>query len=626
MRARSTVSFLLLVAALPIMAQQLPFDMRVAGDQYNDRCRDCLSAMRNKPKEVQFGLFADEKGDVWFTISDARFFNTLFTAPGDGITVDVIPRSLYGCAKPPVKSDYFKGTPLGPTYLEALKKSSHQTTGGAVLIKAGHVPDELRKQPFELALVLLKNKYFCYYNAFYNLRSYRWDLLDMGLYLDSLAYHDATDTTLNVLHSDKVMRFTIPFAKNKAEYSAKDLEPLRDSLRLTDFTIHAIDIQAYSSVEGTEEHNIELQQQRAASILRALQSYQRPDIATTVEANENWVEFLNDIANSPYRRLADLSKEDVKAKLRDPAVQERLEPMLAQHRKALITVYLRKNSAFTNAGADQLVSDMRKALNDGDAERAAEVQRAMFRRAADHAAPNSLLDKVEIPRKKEFLLLLDQHAALNYFLDPTTALAGYHELEILNKEFPNDAHLYYNLCALKFRVWKDGALDVDADDFLREINALKYLHVPESLIRRMQVNHRIILAERHMREGRYAQKDEDLKFVETNYPRLTLTDKDLLSLAQYFASYGDYAKARALIEPRLTQINVTEDLLFYYLNLTLTDANTTAKPAYRKVMLNAINSDRHRFCGLFEPFGKGITFQLLDDPYLKKIWCEECQR
>lgn len=167
---------------------------------------------------------------------------------------------------------------------------------------------------------------------------------------------------------------------------------------------------------------------------------------------------------------------------------------------------------------------------------------------------------------------------------------------------------------------------MNADAFLREINALKYLHVPEPLIRRMQVNHRIILAEHHMREGRYAQKDEDLKFVEANYLRLTLTDKDLLSLAQYFASYGDYAKARALIEPRLLRINVSEDLLFYYLNLTLTDAATTAEPAYRKVMLNAINSDRHRFCDLFEPFGKGITFQLVDDPYLKKIWCEECQR
>jgi hypothetical protein len=113
--------------------------------------------------------------------------------------------------------------------------------------------------------------------------------------------------------------------------------------------------------------------------------------------------------------------------------------------------------------------------------------------------------------------------------------------------------------------------------------------------------------------------------VEANYPRLALNDKDLLSLAQYFASYGDHAKARALIQPRLTHINVSEDLLFYYLNLTLTDASLTAQPAYRKVMLNAINSDRHRFCDLFEPFDKGITFQLLDDPYLKKTWCEECQ-
>ncbi|MEO8734377.1 MAG: hypothetical protein ABI373_08600, partial [Flavobacteriales bacterium] len=611
MRLRTIIAILLFFA-LQANAQQLPYDMRVAGDRYNNLCSACISAMQNRPKEVQFGLNADANGDVWFVITNKDFFNKLFTGPGDGISVDVIPRSLYACMKPPVNAPYFKGTALEPVYLAELKKSMRILDDGSVVIRAGHVPDDLRNQSFELALVILKDKYFCFYNSFYNLRSYRWDLLDMGLYLDSLTYHDPSDTAVNILRSDKVMRFTIPFAKNKSEYSAKDLAPLRDSLRLTDFTITAIDIHAYSSVEGTEAHNIELQKQRAASILRAMQSYQSPGIATTVEANENWVEFLNDIGSSPYPDLAALSKEDVKARLRDPEVQQRLEPMLAKQRKALVTVYLRKNSIFSNTDTTELVIDLRKAVEDGNAERAAEVQRAMFRRIADHTAPPSLLDRVEIPRKKEFLLLLDQHASLHYFLDPTTALASYHELEALNTEFPNDPHLRYNLVALKFRVWKDGSVPVNADNFLREINALDHLGIPEPLGRRMLLNYHIILAEEHMRAGRYAQKDEDLAFVETNYPRLALTDKDLLSLAQYFASYGDYAKARALIQSRLTHINVSEDLLFYYLNLTLTDPSLTAQPAYRKVMLNAINSDRHRFCDLFEPFGKGITFQLLD--------------
>ncbi len=33
MRARPTVSLLLLAATLPVLAQQLPFDKRVAGDR-----------------------------------------------------------------------------------------------------------------------------------------------------------------------------------------------------------------------------------------------------------------------------------------------------------------------------------------------------------------------------------------------------------------------------------------------------------------------------------------------------------------------------------------------------------------------------------------------------------------
>lgn len=114
MKLRSAGLALFFFVVLHASAQQLPFDMRVARNSYNNLCRTCLSAIRDKPKEVQLGLFADEKGDAWFTISDERFFNTLFTGPGDGIAVDVIPRSLYGCTKPLVKSDYFKGTALVP--------------------------------------------------------------------------------------------------------------------------------------------------------------------------------------------------------------------------------------------------------------------------------------------------------------------------------------------------------------------------------------------------------------------------------------------------------------------------------------------------------------------------------
>ena len=44
-------------------------------------------------------------------------------------------------------------------------------------------------------------------------------------------------------------------------------------------------------------------------------------------------------------------------------------------------------------------------------------------------------------------------------------------------------------------------------------------------------------------------------------------------------------------------------------------------------MLNAYNLNKKRYCELFGPNGKGgITFQLLENEYLRKTYCESCNK
>ena len=71
-------------------------------------------------------------------------------------------------------------------------------------------------------------------------------------------------------------------------------------------------------------------------------------------------------------------------------------------------------------------------------------------------------------------------------------------------------------------------------------------------------------------------------------------------------------------------VDADEDLLFYYLNLTIIDPQKTKTAPYRGILLNAIAKNKPRYCGMFDSFGKGITFQLLDDPVLFKTFCENC--
>ena len=130
-----------------------------------------------------------------------------------------------------------------------------------------------------------------------------------------------------------------------------------------------------------------------------------------------------------------------------------------------------------------------------------------------------------------------------------------------------------------------------------------------------------------MRDRKYMEKDKTVKYIYDNYSLLNLNDKDALSLSQYFVAYHKYDWAERLLAKYAIKIDVEEDLLFYYINLTIAQPKTTASKPYRAIMLNAINLNRERFCAIFKPFGKGgISFQLLDSDYLKKTYCENCAR
>jgi hypothetical protein len=142
----------------------------------------------------------------------------------------------------------------------------------------------------------------------------------------------------------------------------------------------------------------------------------------------------------------------------------------------------------------------------------------------------------------------------------------------------------------------------------------------------MQINFHIILSEYQMLKKNYAEKDKSVKYIQTNYSTLNLNDVDALNLARYFVGYSKYEWAESILNRYVTKVDVNEDLLFYYLNLTIIRPKMTASNQYRAIMLNAININKERFCKLFYPFGAGgITFQLLQNEYLKKTYCENCQ-
>ncbi|CAM1344447.1 hypothetical protein [Tenacibaculum amylolyticum] len=616
---------LLLSFAISIIAsaQQHTYGIYFPDGDRETKCNAFTKVFKQKPNEVSFGVRLIEN-KIYFEVNNQSWYYALFKEPGDGIAVDIVLKERYSCNKE-VTPKQVRGVLLPPVYnIKALGKLK-RVKRNRYRVYIGKVPPNLQKKDIEFNLLFLHNKAFCKYYTIYNLEKYPRDLLDMGIYLDDITYNNKkiTSNKRNLVTKYKKLTFSIPFEKDKSEYKPEDIKPLYDSLQLTDYHIKKIDIKAYASVEGSIERNTELQKQRATSIAGSLQSFQQPDILTKISTSENWVEFFNDIKKTRHKKLISLSKKKVKAKLVHEYAAS-LEPILRNHRKAVVVLSLEKKDQYKELHVDQLITLFNKAVVKDQLTEASHIQNSILERVRNDLSPTPL-KKMKIPKKKKYVKLLAKNCIIKYLINLRQTLNVEKELLALEKLEPNNKRIKYNLAVLKFIVWKNRARKIDRDQFKREILNLKKYGISQDLVDKMIINFHIVKAMEDMRKNDLKGKDTSVAYVLKSCEKIPLSDFDYLNLSQFLTYYGTVYDAIDILKSKVKEITVDEDLLFYYLNLTITKNELTKTKVYRMIMLNAINMNQKRFCRLFNSaLKKGVTFQLLEDDYLRATYCENC--
>jgi hypothetical protein len=599
------------------------YDIKIPRDM-GKACGEFYGTLNAMPFDVRFSTFI--RGDsVLLTHSDADWFWKLVPDKNDGIAVDLVFREQYACdnIQRMVNSGTHRGFLLPPLYRDNIRRNLLRVAPGYIAVYAGKVPPSWPTDNLEANYLLINNKNACYYSNVVSLDYHGWALLKTGLYYDTLGTDKLREKFQEV---SKTLHFVIPFEKDKWEYRDADIRPLYDSLKLTDYAIKAIRIHAYTSVEGSTERNQMLQTRRAESIVRSLQSFQPEHLESSVQASENWVEFLNDIAGTPFANLASQSKEETKERLRAPDLLLKMEPILRKHRKAIVELDLEKRISYLTSSPADLKKFFGQQLAEKNLEEALYLQQIIFYRIGKHELPAAFLDELNVPEGVENGSLLINNASFRFEQLDHDVATGIRVFEKLDLMLKNNPKIKYNLCALKLQAWLTAPRSVDFITLKKEIESLRRRGIPDASVRRLQINYYIILSDIQLSEKNYQAKNQSIKFIYDSYKPLRLQDADLLNLAKYFSYNSRFEWAESILQPRTKALEASEDLLFYYLNLTLFEEKNTKNNSYRAVMLNAINVNHDRFCTLFNSRKKGgITFQLLNDPYLKKTYCENCQ-
>ena len=605
---------------------QNTYDIVFPGKDESEKCKTCFQIFNQKPEEVEFSIVREDS-NLYFQVNDIDWFNRLFNNSGDGLAVDIIEKDKYDCKIESIPIKEIRGFLLKPMYTNALRKNLDLNSNNIYQVNLGKIPKELLDKNLEYNILFLSNKNLCRYYVIYDLKSYDWDLLDMGMFLDELTYNpkqiQSSDIQTDIVF-DETLKFIIPFEKNQSTYSKADMKPIYESLRLTDYNIKSIKIKAYASIEGIVSRNKVLQEKRANSIVKALQEFQSPTIKTDVSASENWVEFFNDIEDTKYDYLKPLTQYEIREEIAG-SISREMEPILKNHRKAVVELEIEKKDKYSTLGLDELIVKFNQEIVKKNIEVAKDVQNSIFERIKRNPKGLVFLDKMEIPKQKEFVDILNKNAAFRYLTDYTYALITYNELQELEKLAPNNAAIKYNLAALRLKLMYWEAANVQKTDLNTQIFSLKKYGISEELIARMLVNFHIVLSEYFLGQGDHSNKENSVKYVNTNYKKFESSNNDYLNLAQYFNKYGNPNMAVDLLDNKARTIDIDEDLLFYYLNLTLINKELTKEKGYRTIMLNAINMNKERFCRLFNSANKGgVTFQLLENTFLRKTYCENC--
>lgn len=592
-----------------------------------EKCVECFRIFREKPKEVGFSV-QQEGNQLFFQVNDKDWLLQLFNEPLDGLAVDIISKDRYDCDIYSIDRSQVRGTLIEPIYTQQIVSDIRQMGANSYRLPVGTIPDNLLDKEIEFNILFLTNNALCRYVTTYDLERYGWDLLDMGMYLDSLTFNPkeiSTASRKGYIIKNKTLKFVVPFKKNISQYSNADIKPIYDSLQITDYNIKSIKIRAYASVEGTLKRNIELHKERANSILVALQSFQKPTIELEISSSENWVEFFNDTKGTKYDYFKDKSKNEIKAELRGSLLNE-LEPYLSKHRKAILELELEKKDNFIDLSSEELLSRFNKAVEEDDLPQAIALQNSIFERIKSKEISPDFLTRMEVPNQIKYLTILNKNYSMRYMYQETQMLIVYKQLLELEKIAPKSKELQYNITVLKIRLWRYKSIPIEESQLKNQILELTDNYgIDKTLVFRMMVNYHIIKAENLMPKRDYINKDKSVKYINDTYKKFPLSSFDYLSLAQFFSYYSNTGLAVVLLQDEVRRIDVDENLLFYYLNLTMVDNKLTQTSDYRTIMLNAYNLNPRRFCRIFNPVSDGgVTFQLLDDEFLRKTYCENC--
>jgi len=603
----------------------VPFTKKSYGLKGYDskKCKKCDQA--KNLEELQQGLTVKD-GFIYFEYKDYKQLKRIIGKSKDGLAVDIVFKEQFKCGNDNIVDNnlvnrgyltkrIFINKILNKNEIEDLKSKQ-------LMVALAKFPEEIPEgSEYELNLLIIKEKSVC--------RSVQKVHIERNpnSYIEKLRFQPDTSSIKCPVYvpisETGQLTFNIPFAQNKSTYNQEDIEPFFKALNEPQFIINQMTITAYTSMEGSDKDNIELQKSRAESIMNAIKRRQKASISNKIVTSDSWEMFKRDVANTKFADYASRTPEEVKASLKGKTLKD-LEPILAKHRFASIVMDI----TYDVSGSYEqpfVISKFNKLIEKGDFVNAFAVQKHIVKAIQEGRFNSKVASGMKIPGKdKRYLPFWTNYYFIqNYFrdindemragvapllaLDPTNEPAFYNKTvcDVSSAEITNES-MMRELQANVDKAYSSKTIDKKYIDNLNLELQFKILEFADTSVSQAM----IAAAE---------QTYEKIKQIAVGLEKVTW--QNAYKLADIFIQYGDYPYAIKLMDPYIESPNVTNDFLFTYFSLLSHREDYYLTPSFTTMAKRCLAAEKTRFCTLMGKF----SFQVLENGEVKKIYCKECK-
>ncbi|MBI34971.1 MAG: hypothetical protein CMP67_06365 [Flavobacteriales bacterium] len=515
------------------------------------------------------------------------------------------------------------------------------------------IPKKVKSGFYEMNLVYIKNKQIYYIQHFSGVCG------EFHQEFNELEYiSDFGEKEYVPIPQNRDLNFAFRFKKGKTNYSYKDLKPALDSLTNDEFIVLSADIDAFSSVEGSNKINSEIQKKRAESIVKALESKQSKKIQYKIETHSNWELFKTQIDSfEALSHLKDLDSVALASKLKDPKFTKPLERYLSKQRTAKVyikTLYDLNDRTLSKFLRNQYVFHQNRL-----SENSKKLEENIMLEFENEDLKNEIKSKInsDLDTLKSILLFtfnkikegkldtniiceldylgidwtsplfLNHFFMEDYFKIPTKKRRfNIQELSVfadLDNFYPKGA---YNYLRYVIKEW-DGEKELSGfktEEIQYLLEEIGRTHRSlSSDLEKLKINFWFKAAEYHFKKKEVNKKNEYLLRIFLHYKDKNLDELYALKLAKFFVHFENFSHAVSIIE-KFHDTTTNQEVIAYIYKLKYYNNIEYNKNEFAESCIKIRERlTKENWCKMFVG-SCNISFQVFDHEKLRNFYCSEC--